>query len=227
MSARPHLRAVTPLLVVADLPRSIAFYRDRLGYADASVWGKPPCFAMTHRDGFDLMLSLAGDAAHLQPNGRHDLWDLYLKVDDLAAEITALHIAGVPIDKGPTDTEYGMREIEVQDPDGHRICLAEDLSGAPRAQEVWSGTLDLGSAKLRLLLKLRRGGDGWLGDLDSPDQNATNLPIASIVRDAAGLRFDMPAIGAAFAGMFAAGGNELAGAWQQRGRTWPLVFTRG
>ena len=227
MSVRPHLRAVTPLLVVADLQRSIAFYRDCLGYADANAWGEPPCFAMTHRDGFDLMLSLAGNPVQVQPNGRHDVWDVYLKVDDLGAEIAALRAAGVTIVKGPTDTEYGMREIEIQDPDGHRICIAQDLSAAPRAQEVWAGTLDVGTAKLRLLLKLRRSGDGWLGDLDSPDQNATNLPIASIIRDDAGLRFDMPAIGAAFAGMFANGDKELAGAWQQRGRTWPLVFIRG
>lgn len=227
MSPRPRLRSVTPLLVVADLPRSISYYRDCLGYADANAWGEPPCFAMTHRDGCDLMLSLACNPAQLQPNGRHDLWDLYLEVDDLEAEVAALRQANVAIVKGPTDTGYGMREIEVQDPDGHRICIAEELSAAPGAQEVWSGTLDVGTARLRLVLNLRRHGDGWLGDLDSIDQNATGLPIASIVRDDAGLRFDMPAIGAVFAGLFANGGTELAGAWQQRGRTWPLVFTRG
>ncbi len=54
---------------------------------------------------------------------------------------------GVRPDKGPTDTFYGMREIGVVDPDGHRVCLAQDVGGDPLATaESWPGLLDVGSA---------------------------------------------------------------------------------
>jgi predicted enzyme related to lactoylglutathione lyase len=81
---------------------------------------------MINRDGLELMLSLAeGDAAP-HPNG-HGVWDAYIAVTDLDAEIAVLNDAGVAIDRGPTTTEYQMKEIEVVDPDGFRICLAQNV----------------------------------------------------------------------------------------------------
>ena len=74
------------------------------------------------------MLSLGDDPAHVHPNGR-GVWDLYLAISDIASEIAALTAAGVAIDKGPNDAPYRMRELEVLDPDGHRICFAQDISG--------------------------------------------------------------------------------------------------
>ena len=125
MSARPKARTITPLLIVSDLQRSIDFYR-RLGFGEPGIWGEPPCFAMMHRDGLEVMLSLAEDGASPRPNG-HGAWDIYLTVDDIDAEIAALHDAAVPIDGGPKMTQYQMKEIEVVDPDGFRICLAQNV----------------------------------------------------------------------------------------------------
>ena len=50
MSSRPRVLSTTPLLVVADLQRSLGFYCQKLGFGEPSVWGEPPCFAMLHRD---------------------------------------------------------------------------------------------------------------------------------------------------------------------------------
>ena len=63
-----------------------------------------------------------------RPNGPSGVWDVYVHVDDVAAELWALAAAGIAVDKGPTDTFYQMREIEVVDPDGHRVCFAHDIS---------------------------------------------------------------------------------------------------
>jgi catechol 2,3-dioxygenase-like lactoylglutathione lyase family enzyme len=126
MSARPKARTITPLFVVSDLQRSIDFYA-RLGFGEPGVWGEPPCFAMMHRDGLEVMLSLIEGEARPRPNG-HGNWDIFLTVDDLDAEIAALGDAGVGIDRGPKTTEYQMKEIEVVDPDGFRICLAQNMA---------------------------------------------------------------------------------------------------
>jgi len=128
MTTRTPLRTVTPLLVVADLQRSVDFYCTKLGFVDPAIHGEPPCVAMMNRDGFDLMLSLAAEPSHVHPNGPTGTWDVYFAVADVAAEMAALQDAGVAIDRGPTDTFYEMREIEVLDPDGHRLCLAQDIS---------------------------------------------------------------------------------------------------
>jgi len=125
MSARPKARTLSPLFVVSDLQRSIDFYT-KLGFGEPGVWGEPPCFAMMNRDGLEVMLSLAEAEAAPRPNG-HANWDLYIALDDLDAEIAGLNDAGVAIDRGPRSTEYQMKEIEVVDPDGFRICLAQNI----------------------------------------------------------------------------------------------------
>jgi len=38
------------------------------------------------------------------------------------------------IDRGPTDTFYQVREIDVLDPDGHRICIAQDLTASQQRE---------------------------------------------------------------------------------------------
>jgi catechol 2,3-dioxygenase-like lactoylglutathione lyase family enzyme len=218
---------VTPLLVVSDLQRSVDFYCQKLGFVEPALHGEPPCFAMMNRDGFDLMLSLAEDPTQVHPHGRNGVWDVYVSVSDVAVEAAALEAAGVGLDKGPTDAFYSMREIEILDPDGYRLCLAQDLSGEPlRVAAIWDGVLDLGTARLRLVLKLAPSEDGLVGRLDSLDQGALNLPVDAVTREGASLRFSMEAIGAAFEGSLSDDGNELSGRWSQRGNTWPLTFRR-
>ena len=126
MTERPNAISITQLFVVSNLQRSIDFYA-KLGFGEPGVWGDPPCFGMVNRNNLDLMLSLGKGDAGPRPNG-NGVWDMYIRVSDIDAEMAALSDAGVPIDRGPTTTEYQMKEIEVVDPDGFRICLAQKVS---------------------------------------------------------------------------------------------------
>lgn len=124
-----HSRVLTttPLFVVADMQRSLDFY-SKLGFSERSLWGEPPCFAMVRRGGFEIMLSLAESPDRIRPNGPGGIWDIYIRLENMATEIDALAQAGIPLARGPEDAFYQMREIEVVDPDGYRICLAQDVS---------------------------------------------------------------------------------------------------
>lgn len=228
-SNRSRLVATNPVLVVSDLKRSLNFYVGRLGFREPAAWGEPPCFAMCNRDGFDLMFNLVAPGQTVHPNGPSGVWDLCLRVADIAEEIADLRGHGVAIAKGPTDTFYGMREIEVLDPDGFRICLAQDISNALPAtgpEETWDGLLDLGSAKLRLVLKLWHDSEGQTrASFDSPDQGAVGVTVDRIDRSATVLAFQMTRIVASFVGTFA-DERTLRGQWSQNGRAWPLAWSR-
>lgn len=120
--------SVSPLLIVSDVAKSAAWYCDVLGFEDPSFFGEPPVFGMINRDGREIMLKLAAKPEDVRPNGPAGAWDVYLRVADVAAEIEGIQRAGGNIVAGPRDTSYQMREAEVDDPDGYRICLAQDVS---------------------------------------------------------------------------------------------------
>ena len=127
---RPRLLTSTPLFVVSDLHRAIDFYVRKLGFQEPQrLWGEPPCFAMLHRDAFEIMLSLAENPAHVRPNGPNGIWDVYLRVPSIETETAALEAAGATLARRPEQTEYDMIELEVLDPDGYRICFGQDTSG--------------------------------------------------------------------------------------------------
>jgi len=129
MMPRTRVTSTNPLLIVSNLQRSIDFYTQKLGFVEPRAWGDPPCFAMMNRNGFDLMLSSDGGPVH--PNGPRGAWDVCVGVEDVAAEEAALRAAGVEIVRGPEDTFYEMREIEILDPDGYRWCFGQNLAGNP------------------------------------------------------------------------------------------------
>ncbi len=92
-------------------------------------------------------------------------------------------------------------------------------------QEVWEGVLDVGQAKLRLVLKISTVDGKLKATLDSPDQGAFGLAIDTITRKDGAVHFEMSPINAAFDGTTDASGSTITGQWTQ-GRSWPLVFKR-
>jgi len=127
---RRRVLTSTPLLLVSDLRRSMDFYLDVLGYREPATFGEPPGFAMMHRDGYDLMLQRCRPE-DVRPNGKAGAWDVHLRVADVQAERRAIEAAGGKLLSEPETTEYGMIEIVVEDPDGHRVCLGQNLVVSP------------------------------------------------------------------------------------------------
>lgn len=125
MTAPPagaSISAIAPFFIAGDVPRSIAFYRDLLGFALTHAEGTPaPFFALVHRDGAMLFLKSQVGVDPVPNSARHPQlrWDAYCHVadpDGLAAEYAA---RGVRFSAPLMDTPDGLRGFEVTDPDGH------------------------------------------------------------------------------------------------------------
>jgi hypothetical protein len=56
----PKLEYVTPILCVADVTASIAYYRERLGFETTFTWGEPATFGGVRRDGVEVMFCHEG-----------------------------------------------------------------------------------------------------------------------------------------------------------------------
>jgi hypothetical protein len=89
----------------------------------------------------------------------------------------------------------------------------------------WSGVLDAGAAKLKLILHFTAANDGtWRGTMDSPDQGANGLKIDTITLEGQTLKFAMNVLGASYEGTLK--DNEITGKFSQSGVTLPLNFKR-
>jgi predicted enzyme related to lactoylglutathione lyase len=124
----PTLTGVSPVLLVADLDRSVAYFRDRLGF-DCDVYGEPPHFGVASRDQATILLALAADPTRLVPHWQivDKMWNAYIRVDDVDAIYAEVQQRGAAIDYSIYDAPSGFREFGVQDPDGHDIAFAQPL----------------------------------------------------------------------------------------------------
>lgn len=122
---------VTPRLPVADLQRTITFYRDRLGLTVDVLWpDESPSFAILARDGVSLGFFLRGD----RPPEALGASELYIQVSDADAVHAALR-ERVPIEWGPEVYSYGCREFAVRDPDGYLVIFTEPTDEPPTTAE--------------------------------------------------------------------------------------------
>ncbi|MBL8211436.1 MAG: alpha/beta hydrolase [Bryobacterales bacterium] len=91
----------------------------------------------------------------------------------------------------------------------------------------WAGTLQAGGDSLRLALHIQDGPEQtYRGTLDSLSQGAKGLPLASVTRDGAKVRFEVPSVGGKYEGTLSADGLAMEGEWSQ-GVALPLTFRRG
>jgi uncharacterized glyoxalase superfamily protein PhnB len=127
--------SVTPNLLVRDIAKSLAFYRDVLGFTmGETVPDKEPfVFVWMKRDDVSVFLNDPNAAAAdypgvltLPPGGTATLFFVITGVDAYHAEVAPKSKVIMPI----KTQFYGMREFAVTDPDGHIITFAERVSGA-------------------------------------------------------------------------------------------------
>ena len=122
------------VLYVRDLKRSVAFYRDVLGWKQVveEVPGMPAAAFSSGRTHHELLLIEVGPDAQPIPAGRRvGLYHFGLKVgdtdDDLRDALKRLNEAGVTV-VGATDHTV-THSLYVLDPDGNELELYVDVAG--------------------------------------------------------------------------------------------------
>ena len=132
-----ELRGVSPMLWVFDMPTSLAFYRDVLGFAivqnaplHADVAPDNFGWVWLRRDSAELMLNTVYDPAdaarpsRLEPArlAAHSDTTLYIDCPEIDALYRDLSAVGVEV-KAPAVTHYGMVQLSIKDPDGFGLCF--------------------------------------------------------------------------------------------------------
>jgi predicted enzyme related to lactoylglutathione lyase len=121
----PFARAM-PVLDTTDMGRSVAFYKDTLGF-DASTFGEPPTFAILQRGTVTLGLSLR-DTEQVAIG---KTWAAYVYVADADAIYAEWIARGVTIADAPEDRFYNCRDFTIADPDGNQLGIGHTLDTDP------------------------------------------------------------------------------------------------
>jgi catechol 2,3-dioxygenase-like lactoylglutathione lyase family enzyme len=122
ITARPRLTSLAPQFLVDDLERSIAYYRDKLGFEFGTPYGG--FYAIGHRDGLELHLKCAPKhAAERRHRRDHQHLDASAGVDGIQAFYQQCVARGVVITRPLADTDWGTKDFYIEDPDGYIICF--------------------------------------------------------------------------------------------------------
>lgn len=137
--AAPAWARLVPELLCSDFDRSLAFYRDVVGFRVA--FDRPEDrFAYLDLGGAQIMLEQESDfwttGARERPYGRGI--NLQIEVDDVDALAARVATAGVPLFRAMEEAWYragerenGNRQFLAQDPDGYLLRFYQDLGSRP------------------------------------------------------------------------------------------------
>jgi uncharacterized glyoxalase superfamily protein PhnB len=126
----PHVKKLTPNLVVSSVERSLAFYRDVLGFkVQMTVPEQPPLvFAIVESGTVEIFLNAAEPVYAEYPGFKGQkiggTLTLFMEIENIKAVHDALagkvHVV-MPLEK----KWYGSTEFAFTDPDGYVITFAE------------------------------------------------------------------------------------------------------
>ena len=127
------LRSVAPSLTVGDVQKSLAFYRDVLGFTVRDRWEQGGTLMGVEMGAGTVVFMLGQDdwkkgRDRVKGEGFRLYCDTTQDVDRLAERIKA---KGGVLAQEPRDEEWGARAFTVEDPDGFKITILKQRRRRP------------------------------------------------------------------------------------------------
>jgi pimeloyl-ACP methyl ester carboxylesterase len=99
-----------------------------------------------------------------------------------------------------------------------QFIFAQEITGS------WQGELDVQGMKLPLVFHIKKEGEKFISTLDSPKQEATNIPVNTTSFTADQLALELPALGISYSGKVTNG--SINGTFKQGGMELPLILSK-
>jgi catechol 2,3-dioxygenase-like lactoylglutathione lyase family enzyme len=117
---------VLPALLVTDMRQSLDFYLHKLGFVQTGYYPieSEPIRTEVRRDGVAIILLT--EARHVGGEDPAFTGGLYIFPESIARLADELR-GKVPFEWGPEETEFGVREFAIRDPNGYLLIFAEPV----------------------------------------------------------------------------------------------------
>ena len=121
------IRQIVPLFFTIDIPGTLAYYRDKLGFECIGTWQEPPQYAIVARDQQAIHFRCA-EPPTANPNKYSDeLLDAYISIKDADSLYAEYAARGVEFTRELANTPWQSREFVVKDCDGRLLAFGASL----------------------------------------------------------------------------------------------------
>jgi uncharacterized glyoxalase superfamily protein PhnB len=121
------IRQIAPQFFSTDIPGTLAWYKDKLGFECLGTWQDPPVYAIVARDQQAIHFRCAEPPTTNPEKYEDELLDAYLKVDDVDALYAEYAANGVEFTRELGNTPWDAREFVVKDCDGRLLAFGSRL----------------------------------------------------------------------------------------------------
>jgi lactoylglutathione lyase len=123
------LKSASPGFTVNDVEKSLAWYRDILGFTVGERWEDKGKLLGVEVSAGDVLIMLGQDdwkkgRNRAKGEGFRVFCETDQDIDRLAGQIKA---SGGKLTQEPADQPWGMRDLSVDDPDGFKLTIARKL----------------------------------------------------------------------------------------------------
>jgi catechol 2,3-dioxygenase-like lactoylglutathione lyase family enzyme len=121
------IRQIAPQFFTTDIPGTLAYYKDKLGFEYVGTWQDPPVYAIMSRDQHAIHFRCAEPPPSNPDKYADELLDAYLRVDDADVLYAEYGANGVEFTRELADTPWHSREFVVKDCDGRLLAFGSNL----------------------------------------------------------------------------------------------------
>jgi len=120
------IRQIAPQFFTTNLPATLAYYREALGFECLGTWHDPPVYAIVARDDHRIHFRFADPPTPSPDKYADELLDAYLFIENADALYAEYAARGVEFTRPLGDTPWGSREFVVKDCDGRLLAFGAD-----------------------------------------------------------------------------------------------------
>ena len=121
------VRQIAPVFLTMDIPATLAYYKDKLGFECLGTWHDPPVYAIVARNGQAIHFRCAEPPTANPVKYGDELLDAYLFVEDADALYAEYAAQAVEFTRGVANMPWHLREFVVKDCDGRLLAFGANL----------------------------------------------------------------------------------------------------
>src|SRR5256885_14351757 len=121
------IRQIVPLFFTLDIPGTVAYYEDKLGFKCLSTWQDPPVYAIVARDQQAIHFRCAEPPTANSYKYSDELLDAYVFIEDADALYNEYAARGVEFTRGLANMPWHSRQFTLKDCDGRLLAFGANL----------------------------------------------------------------------------------------------------